>query len=60
MTPNTADRSSSRLVSAVLLAFSSETIEGKADSAVGPRQPFTRIVYKPGGVTICRWFTATW
>jgi hypothetical protein len=31
----------------------SDTIEGKADKAVGPSRPFIRIVYKHGGV-------ATW
>jgi hypothetical protein len=37
-------------VSTVSLSLHSDTIEGKADSAVAPSRPFIRIVYKPGGV----------
>ena len=49
-TPNTADRSSSKPMSIVSPAFSSDTIEGKAERAVAPSRPFIRIAYKPGSV----------
>jgi hypothetical protein len=48
MTPNIADRSASRPVSTVSPPLSSETIDGKADKAVAPRRPLSRILYKGG------------
>jgi hypothetical protein len=49
-TPNTADRSSNQPVGTVSPSFTSDSIVGKAKSAVGPTRPFIRIAYKPGAV----------
>jgi hypothetical protein len=59
-TSNNAHRPSSKPVSTVSLPLSSDTIEGKADSAVAPSRSFIRIVYKPGGVVTRAFWSPIW